>query len=149
MAYDFFVGRLQCPSCSAVAAADSATNMQTYLRGEDADLEELGIGHPVSVSPEAVEAANYWLIQQPQPGGVIQLLDSWTCPSCNRDGLWARITLRDGCIADVAAVPLDRGTLAGAHYISRWGEYVAADLLGCPPADLMGTDPVPILREKL
>ncbi|MEZ4399303.1 MAG: hypothetical protein R3B06_04745 [Kofleriaceae bacterium] len=113
--------------------------MQTYLR-DDARGEDLGIGSVIDhadLRPADILNSGYQLVQEPQPGEPIRLLETWTDPSCGRGDLWALVTIVDGRVASIVAVPLDRMTLAQANYISDNCFIIAATLAGVRDTDLV------------
>lgn len=146
--YDYFVGRLACPHCGKVSAPDSSTNMQTYIRDES-QLAFLGEGAAVDVSPANMRDSSYYVVREPQPGEVVKILQTWECPSCGKPSNWAVVSVKNGRIQGVAAVPLNRQTFERAHYISLDADGVAADVSGRPVTEIVGEDVVAILREHL
>jgi rubredoxin len=146
--FDYFVGNLKCPVCGAVSEADESTNMQTYIRDEP-DLAYLGVGHPLEIKTETMKDKHYLTIRLPQPGEEICLLDIWECPICGHPFNWAEIVILDGIINTVKAVPLNREVFEKANFISQECISVVAELTGRSFRDLIGTDLVYLLRERL
>lgn len=146
--FDFFVGFLKCPVCGRVSAADSSTNMQTYIRDEP-ELANLGVGQHIDIDPAAMQEKHYWAIQPIVSDKPIKLLEVWDCPFCGHPANWAEITILDGTIVSVEAVPLNRTIFEDAHFISDECISEASDLTGKPIPELFGADLVQILREEL
>ena len=151
--YDYFVAAMRCPVCREVSPADSSTNMQTHLRF-GADGRELAAGFalkPVETEAEHIAASGYVRIACPPDQGSATLLETWECPTCGANDLWAVIEIRGGVIALIAGLDLDRKALDRAHFISDQCFLRAAQLSGLPSADLMNgkVDPVAVLREHL
>ena len=151
--YDYFVAAMRCPVCRDVSPADSSTNMQTHLRF-GADGRELAAGFelkPVETEAVHIAATGYARIAPPPGQGSVTLLETWECPTCGANDLWAMIEIRDCVIVDIAGLDLDRTALDRAHFISDQCFLRAAELSGLPSADLMNgeVDPVAVLRELL
>ena len=149
-AYDFFVAEMKCPVCGAVSAADDSIEMYTYMR-ERPIGEFLGVGHALEVDRRAIEqnaVDGYLTISVPAPGEPIRILNPWRCPTSGSYN-WAQIEIRDGAIASIVPVQLDRETLEHSHLISKEADFVAARLLNLSANEMVGQDTVRILREKL
>jgi hypothetical protein len=148
--YDYFVAELKCPACGTVSAADDSTGMQTYIR-EHPNAEFLRVGSPLHVDAEAIErnaVDGYLKVRTPAPGEPIRILHPWTCPVCGTYN-WAQIEIRDGVIARIVSVPLNRETLEHSHLISNEADFVAASLANLTAHEIVGKDTVQILRERL
>jgi hypothetical protein len=146
--YDYFVGALRCKSCGKVSAEDNRTNMQTAVRDHRA-LESLGKGARVQIDPSAdIEGRGYRLVH-PAENDALTLLQTWACPHCNAGGLWARVVIKGGVIAEVAAIDLNRRTLEEASYIAEDAIDVARRLSGRSYDDLLDQDVVAVLRNHL
>ncbi len=146
--FDFFVGRMECPSCGTVSAADDSTNMQTYVR-DDPQLAFLGEGAPLEAEAGNLLESGYLLIRAPSPGEAVRILQSWECPSCGAPYHWGEIVVRDGIIERVAAVAMNRAVFERSHFIAAECDSLAADLLGKPVQEVVGQDLVGILRAQL
>jgi hypothetical protein len=143
--FDVFVAPLRCPACGADAPE---AEIQTYLRGASADGSALRVGaeiDAVDLSTESILNAGYVLVQEPDYGGPIRLLDVWICHACGTEP-WATIEIVDRRVHEIAAVTLDRATLRTAHFISETNAAILADSLR---GDLAGADSVEVLRQRL
>jgi hypothetical protein len=145
--FDVFVAELRCPACRAVVPESANTNMQTYIRDDDADGTALRVGtelDPDLLTTERLVRLDYTLISEPKSGGDIHILNTWSCPECDSDR-WAMITIADARITSIAAVNLTLPVLERANFISE----VNADLLaGSFPHD-PGLSSVDVLRANL
>jgi rubredoxin len=145
---DYFVANLQCPVCGNVSEADDSTNVWTYIRDEP-ELAYLGVGHPLTVRPEAMEDRGYLTVQPVHPGQKIRILQTWECPFCGKSFNWAEIVICEGVIESISAVALNREVLERVNFISTESVDVAARLTNSSIADLNIAEVVPILLEQL
>lgn len=142
--FDVFVAPLRCPGCGADTAE---AEIQTHIRGASADGSALRVGseiNPYHLTPESIVESGYALVNEPEPGEPIRLLDVWTCPGCRQEQ-WAVVEILDGRIVAVEAVTLDRATLASANYISEIEAELLADSIGRDE----GATSVEVLRRRL
>ncbi len=114
--FDYLVAKLQCPRCGHTAPADPSTNMQTRLR-LDACMQSLGVGDPLSFNQRDAVEANYTVLQPWQPDESVHLLDSWSCPHCLGDDLWAEVTIENGRIRAIENVRLEPALLERVHLV--------------------------------
>lgn len=143
--FDVLLAPLECPACGSGAPE---AEIQTYLRGASADGSALRVGAELDaadLTTESILDAGYALVQEPDVGGPIRLLDVWICPSCQTEP-WAMIEIVDGRIREITAVTLDRSTLLAVHFISETNAAILADSLR---GDLEGEDAVAVLRRRL
>lgn len=125
--FDVFVAELRCPNCHAVAPESANTNMQTYIRDDDADGTALRVGSQLDarlLTTDRIVGLADSLISKPTTNGEIRLLDTWSCPECGTEQ-WALITVGDARITSIEAVKLTRKVLERANFISD----VNADIL--------------------
>ncbi|HUQ07162.1 MAG TPA: hypothetical protein VM261_31945 [Kofleriaceae bacterium] len=143
---DVFVAPLRCPACGADAPE---AEIQTYIRGASADGSAMRVGFEldaVDLATDAILNAGYVLVQEPDVGGPVRLLDVWICPSCQTEP-WAMIEIVDRRVREIAAVTLDRPTLMAVHFISETNADILADSLR---GDLdAGLGSVEILKRRL
>lgn len=126
--FDVFVAPLHCPACDTDTRN---AEIQTYIRGASADGSGLPVGFEldaVDLTTESILGDGYLLIQEPNVGGPIRLLDVWSCPSCRTEP-WAAIEIVDRRVREIVAVPLDRRTLVASHFISETNANILADSL--------------------
>jgi hypothetical protein len=143
--FDTFIAPLRCPACSSDAPE---AEIQTHLRGVSADGSALRVGDQLDaadLTTESILGADYALVQEPDVGGPIRLLDVWICPSCQTEP-WAMVEIVDCRIREIIAVALDRPTLLAAHFISDTNATILADSVR---GDLEGEDVVEVLRRRL
>lgn len=151
--YDYFDAPLRCPRCSHLSTPDELTNMQTKIR-EDADGTELRVGFrfdKADLQTRRILESSYALVKDPDPATVVQLLNVWSCPSCETEQ-WARIEIVDGLLAKIEAVVMSKEILNEANFISEVdGELLAATLLDIPVWEVneRKLDPVEVLRQRL
>jgi hypothetical protein len=145
--FDTFVAPLRCSACSNDAPE---AEIQTYLRGASADGSALRVGDPIDapdLTTESILDAGYALVQEPEVGGPIRILDVWICPSCQTEP-WAMIEIVDRRIRKITAVALDRPTLLSGHFISETNAAILADSLR-GEGEGEGEDAVAVLRLRL
>jgi hypothetical protein len=148
--YDFFVAELECPVCGTISAADDSIEMYTYIRDQP-KAEYLGVGSPLYIEAQAIEqnaCDGYLKVRTPQPHEPIFLLNPWRCVTCGAYN-WAQIENRDGVIASITGVPLNRETLERSHLISNEADFIAADLMNISASEIVEKDTVRILWERL
>lgn len=142
---DWFVAPLRCPACGA----DSPNaGVQTHIRNVSADGSALRIGFEldaVDLTSDSILGYCYLIVQEPDIGGPIRLLDVWSCSSCHTDQ-WAMIEIVDRRVGAITAVILDRSTLRAAHFISDYADLLADSLRGGGDGDL---DTIAVLKLRL
>jgi hypothetical protein len=144
--FDVFAAGLQCPGCDTLVDAE----IQTHIRNGSADSSALGVGFqfdPVDVTNESILNAGYALVEPPDAGGPIRLLDVWICPGCDIEQ-WAVVEIADRQIRSIQAATLDRATLDSVNYISDVNADLLAKALGRDEPDT-GERSVEILRRRL
>src|SRR5689334_3580846 len=118
MAFDVFIAPLRCLDCGAVVEDGE---IQTHIRGALADGSTLGIGTELDAADlerDHLARAGYALVNEPDAGAPVRLLDVWNCPQCGTEQ-WAMIEIADGKIRKIEAVALNRKVLDSANYISE------------------------------
>jgi hypothetical protein len=149
--FDYFVAEMTCPSCNTVSSADASTHMQTHIR-DDARGLEIGVGFeldPLEVRDQDLVESGYLAVRD-RVDDQVSLLEQWVCATCHQEN-WARVSISGTTILAIAAVPLDRQTLATANFITRHCFVAAAAISGIPARDLLQgkVDPVAVLLERL
>jgi RNA polymerase subunit RPABC4/transcription elongation factor Spt4 len=115
MASTYFVAELDCPVCGTRSPADESTDIVTPLLAEGPAF--LAVGDRADEISWATVSHWYPVLREPEPGEPIKLLETWACPNCGSEN-WVRITLDDGVVAAIEAVPLTRETILDAHAIA-------------------------------
>lgn len=129
--YDSFVAELTCPACGSRPVR---AEIQTYLRGVDADGSWFGVGDRIELPAGAFDAAGYLPIGPAPCDGPVRLLGVWSAWCCGTDQ-WASVEITGDRVTDIQAVVLDRTTLDAAHHLPALdAELVAAGLLGGRPS---------------
>lgn len=146
--FDWLVAPLVCPVCGAVSAADSSTNMQTYIQDQPS-MTEIGVGDLVDLPRDDVADRGFIEVQRPGAGEAIHLLTTWECPTCGSPYLWAEVIVEHSRIVDIRAVSLDRERLERANYISPDCDSTVSELTGLDVSDLIGKDMIALLRQHL
>ena len=147
--FDYLVAPLRCGRCATVSPADETLGMTTRLR-DNPQLAFLGVGDALPIDTSTVPSAGYLLLRQPKPREPTTLLQQWECPTCSYAYNWAAVTIRDGIIAAIEPVELNRSTLALANYIDDDVKEVAADLAGVRSyLDLDDDTAVALLKDLL
>jgi hypothetical protein len=146
--FDYFIGSLKCPVCQNVSRADSSTNMQTKLRNQPS-LDELGLGHRLSINQQIAEAAGYLTVRQPNSGEAIHILNTWECPFCGVPYNWAQITVQNERIEEVLAVAKSREVLLQAHFVSEECLISLAEALRMPYNNLRRDELILALLEQV
>ncbi len=95
-----------------------ATDLQTKIaKRPAANIFRLGDLIPLLGDPRERD----YLLLTPDwrpGGGVLRVIQSWSCPNCSASPLWAQLTFQDGALAEVVSVPLDADHLAAADFIT-------------------------------
>ncbi len=102
-----------------MASVNDNTGMQTHIR-VDADGSALPVGYeldPFDLRTDKIVGNGYSIVNTPEPGKPVRLLDIWTCPTCQTEQ-WAMITIDQNRIQLVEAVKLDRASLNAVNFIS-------------------------------
>lgn len=86
-------------------------------------MAELRVGDPLRPKADPEEAGYYRLSEAPDPSRL-RVIETWSCPSCDRSFLWAVLTVVGDTLAGVEPVELDEDTLAGADYITGQVAYL-------------------------
>ncbi|MBF2048763.1 MAG: hypothetical protein IGS54_15620 [Elainella sp. C42_A2020_010] len=146
--FDYFVGSLRCPVCQNISRADSSTNMQTKLCNKPS-LDELGVGHKLSINQQIAEAAGYLTVQQPNPDEAIHILNTWECPFCGTPYNWAQITVQNEMIEEVLAVAKSREVLSQVHFVSEECLISLAEALRMPYNNLRRYELIPALIKQV
>ena len=149
--YDYICAELRCPRCGTLSPASANIDMQTYLLGEGATLRVGYEFDPADLELDRVVASDYSIVTAPHHAGTLNLLEVWTCPSCETEQ-WAMIGVEGRRIARIDAVRLNRATLESANFISTTnGELLAAAVLGISPQEyaVRNLNTVEVLRERL
>ena len=81
-------------------------------------------GAAIELDLDRLDPDSDWLLRRPPPGGAILALAPYHCP--NDHQVWCAITIRDGRLAEIAVVTLDRALLRRAHVINAGGAQLAA-----------------------
>jgi hypothetical protein len=115
MSSTYFVAELECPECGTRSPADESTDIVTPLIPEGTTF--LAVGDRADEISWATVRHWYPVLREPEPGEPIKLLETWVCPACGSEN-WARITLDDGLVAAIEAVPLTAETILDAHAIA-------------------------------
>jgi hypothetical protein len=145
--FDVFVVPVRCPNCDAEIAR---AEIQTHIRGESANVSELGIGAEIEayyLTTDHIVNSGYALVKAPAPGGPIRLLDVWICRTCETDQ-WALVVVAGGKVEHIEAVTLNRATLDSANFISDLDADLLADSLR-GPGDDPSASAVDVLRQRL
>jgi|SoiMethySBSTD1v2_1073268.scaffolds.fasta_scaffold577660_2 hypothetical protein len=143
--FDVFQASLPCPACGT---AGSSAEIKTYIRNGSANGSALGVGfelEPVDLATESLLDAGYALVNLPEPGVAVRLLDVWLCRRCGNEQ-WAVVEIADGRIRAIEAVELDCATLESAHFIADDEADRRAAVWGDPEP---GLSSVEILRRRL
>jgi hypothetical protein len=122
--------------------------IQTHIRGGSADGSSLTVGfefNPLRLTTERIVGAGYALVNPPDPGGPIRLLDVWSCPQCETEQ-WAMVEIADRKIRGIEAVTLDPATLESANFISDTEADLLAEALTGPVSTASSVE---ILRQRL
>jgi RNA polymerase subunit RPABC4/transcription elongation factor Spt4 len=126
--FDVFVADLRCPNCGSMASVNDNTGMQTHIR-VDADGSALPVGYeldPFDLQTDKIVGNGYSIVNTPEAGKPIRLLDIWTCPTCHTEQ-WAMIAIDQNRIQLVEAINLDRLSLQSANFISDVNAEILAE----------------------
>jgi len=151
--FDYFVADLYCPNCGTFTPATTLTNMQTYIRGLDANGSALPIGYsfdPADLTTAHITNSGYALISLPV-GEVRRLMDVWFCPACKTEQ-WAVVEISQQKIASIEAISIDRTTFEAAHFISEGNaDFLAEAITGITQTEIAERklNSVDILKERL
>jgi hypothetical protein len=149
--FDEFQAELHCQHCSHLSSLKENICMQTHLLSEAVTLR---VGHVFElneVSLEAILGGGYTLIAEPVASAPIRLLNTWSCPACEKEQ-WAMVEISDRRLSSITAVPMNATALREANFISEVdGELLAAALLDIPPWEFTERklDPIVVLRQRL
>jgi hypothetical protein len=114
--FDYVYAYLTCPACGETAKEPWEIDLQTRVRAQP-EGRGLIMGDRV-ILVEDLTQRGYLQVGKPPRRGVLRVLEPWTCPSCGKTPVWARLTFEDGVLADVKAADLSPASLAEAEYIS-------------------------------
>jgi hypothetical protein len=113
-AFDYFVGKLQCPECGEISPADETTDMQTKIQ-RNPNMMNLGVGDKVKLDPD-IESCGYRCYQE-HKSNSLKVIESWVCPSCDKPYNCALITIEDSRIVEVVDIELTELAIRSANYI--------------------------------
>jgi hypothetical protein len=160
MEVDHLYADLPCAYCHQLIAGDVQATMQTALNA-DAGYHHFHVGDAFTLAPGGPAANGYLLVNPPGSAEIIHLVNFWTCPQCGGEPNWAEISLAQAggqvTIVGIAAVELNRETLASIHYISDELSFFYERLVGVPlyikneplaaePQDTLQRRPLIVLR---
>jgi hypothetical protein len=91
----------------------------------------------------------YVVLRAPSREEDARLMETWQCPACHRQALWAEITVRDDRIASIEARALDRAALDRAHYVSENCVDELAEITGKSVEEFWRADLAALLRQHL
>lgn len=151
--FDCFVADLCCPRCGTLTPATPLTNMQTYIRGFDANTSALPVGYtfdPSDVTIEHILNSGYSLISEPV-NEKIRLMDVWSCPAC-RTEQWAVVEIANRKVENITAILVTRATFEAANFISECSaDFLVGAITGLTQAEISKgkLNSVEILRQRL
>ena len=124
--FDYFVGKLSCPKCSAISLCNSSTNIQTKLTNNPG-MKEYTIGSLVPILWDEISISGYLEISQPENPRDMIILEVWECPTCDSPYNWVRITIKNSIITQMESVLLNTQSLNSSNYITEESRYLLDD----------------------
>lgn len=147
--FDNLEASIHCPRCGHTSRSDESIGIQTHLR-EMADGSVLTLGHQFDEN-DLRNCDGYLQISPPRAAGDVALLNTWTCPSCEKEQ-WARVEIVAGRLTSISPVSMSAATFNAANYIGEVdAELLAAAVLGMDSLEFVEQqlDPVAVLRQRL
>lgn len=114
----YFAARLRCPHCGTLSEDDTRTSMQNKLL-DVTESVTFHVGNCIEGLSLSDFQAEFLTIRLPRLSEPIQLLHTWSCPTCGLSS-WARVTFQAGKIMSIEDVGLSRKTIDNAHFIKDW-----------------------------
>lgn len=151
--FDYLYSQMHCPLCGHKSGPGESIGMQTKLRG-NCDGSTLQVGDELEANDlrrTHLERSGYLLLNPRVISERICLLNTWTCPSCEREQ-WGIIKLIAGKITSIESVQMTAAVLRDADFIDAVdAELLAAALLGMDSLEFVEKriDPVEVLRQHL
>ncbi len=113
---DYVCAPLVCPRCGRAVAEPCAIDMQVKI-SRSPDLREYVVGDPIDLR-EDLEDGGYLNIGGVAGATTIRVIETWACPSCGANFLWARLTIEGGKLTAVETTDLSETSLRAADYIT-------------------------------
>jgi len=126
MAFDYFVGRLECSKCGETSQPNGKTNIQTKMR-KTPDMSELAVGDVLDADWADVEEAGYIRIQETSAPNDLRILETWDCPTCGAPFNWAIVSIVGGVIQSVETARLEESVILGCDWITDECLYLLPD----------------------
>lgn len=151
--FDDFQTTMTCPLCGHTSGPSESIGMQTKLRG-NRDSSTLRVGYEFEANDlrtSHIKSSGYLVIREPSSRSEVLLLNTWTCPSCDKEQ-WAVVEIADGKLASIRPVQMSASTFDRAHFIDGVdAELLAAAVLRISPLAVIEQqlDPVEVLRQHL
>jgi hypothetical protein len=127
--FDEFQAELHCQNCSHLSSMKENICMQTHLLSEAVTLR---VGHVFDlndVSIRNIVGSGYMLIAEPVASDPIRLLNTWSCPACDKEQ-WAMVEISDRRLSSIKAVSMNATSLREANFIGEVdGELLAIEVL--------------------
>jgi hypothetical protein len=121
--YDLVCHPIACPRCGTVAQDPCAIDLQTKIFAHK-QVRSLRIGDTVELDPDPVWNWGYFRLSTGTHTGRARVLETWTCPSCAANFVWALLSIDDGVLRDVRPVELTDAVLRSADYISSQVQFL-------------------------
>lgn len=151
--FDYLYSQMHCPLCGHKTSPGESIGMQTKLRG-NCDGSTLHVGDALEANDlrsAHLERSGYLLLNPLATSERICLLNTWTCPSCEREQ-WGTIKIVAGKITSIESVQMTAAVLRDADFIDAVdAELLAAAVLGMDSLEFVEQqlDPVEVLRQRL
>lgn len=118
--YDLVCEPLVCPKCSFETTDPVSLDLQTKIALKKS-LRCLHVGDSVDLDPDLIERSGYYTLRDSPraDNDSVRVLETWTCPNCAENFLWALVVVEGRILKNVTPVFLSTDVLESADYISN------------------------------
>ncbi len=118
MSFDYVCVPLVCPACGRTAADPCDIDLQTKIALQPAQ-NNIRAGDRIELLNDPRDRDYLLLNADWRPGSrILRVLQTWSCPICGANPLWAKLTFQDGTLLPVDPAELDAAHLADADFIT-------------------------------
>jgi len=115
--FDYICHPLQCLHCGEVVPNPCDIDLQTKVALVK-KLRTLQVGDYLELAPNLQEGGGYLELKEVHELGKLTVIETWSCPTCGANFLWANVVFEEGFLKSVETIELNENTLSSADFIT-------------------------------